>query len=204
MTDQELIATYSNLLIVQYKVLPKAIATVELVASQVVANQIYSQVLNAFNPSTAIGAQLDILGSYVGAFRRIAGFSPSVTYFALPSYADGPTGFGGFAFYADTTAPSDYWKLYTTSDSAYILSDGQLSQLMQYLIAVHASDHTNASIDSIFETFFGAYATLTDNEDMTLTYTHNATSDPDILFSLVNFLGKLPKPAGVKVVVVTV
>lgn len=203
MTPEELVAYYQNLLIIQYKVLPNAVANVGLVCEQVVADLIYNQVWNAFDPATAIGEQLDILGSYVGAFRRVAGFSPAVTYFQLPFYADGPTGFGGFADYSDTADPTDFWKLYSTVDTAFILSDGQLSQLMQYLIAVHASDHTNESIDNILETFFGSYATLTDSANMSITYTHQS-SDPNVLFALVTFLGKLPNPAGVGVVVVTV
>jgi hypothetical protein len=199
-TASDLRAYYSNLLILQFKNKPKAAATVGLLSAQVIADLIYSQVQNGFDLSTATDKQMEILGSYVGVYRSIAGFTPSGTSdLQLPNYSDGPTGFGGFADYSDVAAPPDFWKLYSSLTSAYILSDGQLGQLIKYVIAVHASDHSNASIDLILQRFFGIYATLTDGGDMTLTYQHSLSTDPNILFELVNYLGWLPQPAGVTV-----
>lgn len=79
-----------------------------------------------------------------------------------------------------------------------------MRDLTRYLIAVHASDMTNASIDNIMFEFFTTYVTLTDNEDMTLTYTHDATNDPFQLFAIVLYLNALPKPAGVLVTVIQI
>lgn len=203
MTPSELAAYYTDLLIVQYRALPKARATISLLSAQLIADLIYTQVQNAFNLDTAIGKQLDVLGAYVGARRVVGGYTPTLGFWQLPDYADGPTGYGGLADYSDVTDPMDYWKLYTYSGSAYVLSDGQLSLLIQYMIAVHASDYTNASIDLILQQFFGVYAKLTDNADMTLTYTHYST-DPNIFFDIVNYLGLLPRPAGVGVTVVII
>lgn len=204
MTADQLVAYYKNLLIIQYKNKPKAAATVGLLSTQVIADLIYSQVQDGFDLSTATGEQLEILGSYVGVYRTIAGFSPSgVAFFQLPDYSDG-LGFGGFADYSDVADPINFWKLYTMIPTAYVMSDGQMSQLIAYVIAVHISDHSNASIDLILQQFFGIYATLTDNEDMTMTYTHDATNDPNLLFAIVNFLGLLPQPAGVAVSVVNI
>ncbi len=59
------------------------------------------------------------------------------------------------------------------------------------------------SIDLILQTFFATYCTLIDNEDMTITYVHQ-TSDPNLLFSIIDQLGLLPKPAGVEVIVTEV
>jgi len=205
MTADQLVAYYQNLLIIQYKSKPKAAATVGLLSTQVIADLIYSQVQDGFDLSSATGNQLDIIGAYVGVYRRLAGFTPStLTYLQLPDYADGPTGFGGFADYSDVVAPVNYWALYSSVPTAYVLSDGQMSQLIAYVIAVHISDHSNASIDLILQRFFGIYATLTDNGDMTMTYTHDATNDPNLLFAIVNFLGLLPQPAGVAVSVVNI
>ena len=203
MTVEEQIAYYVNLLVIQYKVLPNATGTIRALASEVVANQIYSQVLNGFNLQTAIGKQLDILASYVGAPRTIAGFGPSTPYFAFPAYSDTPIADTGFSFYADTTDPIDFWLLYSVVPTTFTLSDGQLRLLIQYLIAVHASDHSLNSIDLILQTFFGANCILIDNEDMTITYEHQL-SDPDILFYIVEQINQLPHPAGVEVIVTEV
>lgn len=203
MTDQELIDYYVNLLIIQYKTLPNATGTIAALATEVVASQIYNQVLNGFELQTAIGKQLDILADYVGAPRTIFGYSPAVTYFTLWPYSATPSADTGFAMYADTTDPVDFWLLYSTSLTTFVLSDGQLRALIAYLIAVHKSDHTLYSIDLILQAFFGTNCIMTDNENMTMTYTHQL-SDPDLLFSIINQLGKLPHPAGVEIIVLEV
>lgn len=202
MTPDELDAYYQNLLILQYKTLPKAAATVGALCAQVIAGLIYTQVQGAFDVETAAGAQLDTLGRYVGAYRAIVGFAPSVDYYELPYYADGAPGFFGFADYGDVADPSTFWKLYNTADSAFVLSDGLLRQMIQYLIELHASDQSVASTDAICLEFFGTYVTWVDNGDMTVTFTHSASTDPNIFFELVKFLGLLPRSAGVQVIVV--
>lgn len=203
MTTQQIIAYYQNLLVIQYKALPNAVAQVGVNVTQVIANQIYNQVQLAFDPTTAIGAQLTILGEYVGATRTVAGYDPSLAFFELQSYTAAPiTGPIGFASYMDVTDPVDFWLSYSTSQTTFVLSDGQMQQLIQYLIALHASDHSNQSLDQIFEQFFGQYVTLTDNENMSLTITHSASTDPNAFFGIVNQLGFLPQPAGMTVTVV--
>lgn len=202
MTTEDLIAYYQNVLIIQYKTMPNAVATIGLLSSQVVANLIYSQVLDGFSLDSAVGAQLDILAAYVGLTRAVAGFSPSVTFLQLPFYADGGSGFGGFGSYTNLSAPSDFWKSYTTMTDSYVLSDGQLRALIQYLVTIRNSNFSNQVIDQVMERFFGQYVTLTDGEDMTLTYTHSASTDPSQLFAIVNYLGLLPSPAGVTITVV--
>lgn len=203
MTDQELIAFYVNLLVIQYKTKPNATGTIEALATEVVASQIYDQVLNGFSLQTAIGAQLDTLARYVGAPREIHGYNPAIPYLAFPEYSGTPAPDTGFAQYTDVTDPPDLWLSYFSSLTTYVLTDGQLRGLIAYMIAVHASDHTLQSIDLILQAFFGSYCTLTDNEDMTITYTHQL-ADPNFLFSIVNQLNLLPHPAGVEVTVVEV
>lgn len=203
MTDSELINYYVNLLVIQYKTLPNAQGTIQALATEVIANQIYNQVLNGFQLSTAIGNQLDILAQYVGAPREIHGYSPSIPYFALYSYLTIPPSNVGFASYSDTSDPVDNWLSYATSLTTYVLSDGQLRLLIAYLIAIHKSDTTISDIDLILQTFFGTYATLTDNENMSITYTHQL-ADPNFLFSIIDQLNALPHPAGVTVSVVNV
>lgn len=210
MITSDLIAYYCNLLAVQYRTLPNATGTIQALATETVADQIYAQVLNGFNLfaangyGTAIGAQLDILADYVGAPRRIFALSPSIVNFALTDYAVLPVGAIGFADYADVAAPVDYWADYATVASTYTLTDGQMLKLILYLIAVHASDHTLYSIDIILQTFFGTYCTVADGLNMTLVYTHSTTNDPSVFFAIVKQLNLLPHPAGVAITVVEV
>lgn len=204
-TPGQLVNYYQSLLIIQYQRSVKAWQTIGALSTEVVADNIYQQVQAAFDVQTAIGNQLDILGAYVGAHRLLANFTSSNQFMAFPLYSNAGAGsVVGFAEYTDVDPPMGYWLLYTTTGTSYLLTDGQMQSLIQYLIAVHASDHTNASIDLILEQFFGQYVTLTDGEDMTLTYTHDATNDPFQLFAIVDFIGALPHPAGVEVNVVTI
>lgn len=205
MTNQELVAYYQNLLVIQYKQLPKAFETIGALSTEVVANQIYSQVLDGFDLETAIGDQIDILGAYVGAHRFLANFSSTNAFMAFPLYADAGAGSViGFSEYTDPNPPIGYWRLYTTVDVSLSLTDGQMRDLTKYLIAVHASDMTNKSIDEIMYQFFTTYVTLTDGADMSLTYTHDATNDPFQLFDIVVYMGALPSPAGVQINVSTI
>lgn len=204
-TPDEVIAYYQNLLIIQYKRLPKAFQTIGALSEQVTANLIYNAVLNAFDLNTAIGEQIDILGAYVGARRFLANFSSTNTFMAFPFYADAGAGsVVGFAQYTDANPPVGYWRLYTTVDTSLVLTDGQMRDLAKYLIAVHASDMSNASIDDIMYRFFGQYVTVDDGYDMSMTYTHDATNDPFQLFAIVEYMNALPRPAGVTVNVINV
>lgn len=69
MTEQEFEDYYSDLLILQYKTLPKARATISALVKQAVDGGFLLQLVNAFNLDTAIGKQLDILGKYIGLNR---------------------------------------------------------------------------------------------------------------------------------------
>ena len=59
---------YSNLLILQYHNKPKAKATIEASVG-LLPDELIINVINGFDIETAIGAQLDILGEYIGVDR---------------------------------------------------------------------------------------------------------------------------------------
>lgn len=60
---------YANLLIIQYNQKPKAAATIKLMAALLWVNMVLLQIRDAFNWQTATGAQLDIIGQWVGVTR---------------------------------------------------------------------------------------------------------------------------------------
>lgn len=78
MTDAELKEYYSDLLILQYHGKEKAIATVRAQVDKIIMNQLPVEIQDAFDLDTAIGAQLDTLGIYVGVTRTGAGFQGQV------------------------------------------------------------------------------------------------------------------------------
>ena len=60
---------YANLLIIQYNGLPKASQTIRLLTEVASGDEILNQLPEAFDVDTAVGAQLDLIGQFVGADR---------------------------------------------------------------------------------------------------------------------------------------
>lgn len=201
MTTDELIDYYAQLLIMQYNNKPKASATVKSFVAEVIANQIVQQVNDGFDLETAIGDQLTAVGTYRNAPRLIFGLNIIKSYFAMPSYDDpSPELVKGFAEYS-TPNPSWYFLLYADVNTlVFSLSDSDLRSLIKYLAEINSSGHGLGEIDTVLFNNFGSYVSLTDNENMTITYTDDP-SDPSALFKIVNRLNALPQPAGVQVIV---
>lgn len=79
MTVDELVQYYLDLIILQYRNKSKALGTIDAFVRPAIMDNIAIEVQNAFNIETAVGAQLDILGKYIGAERRVLTFSGAVT-----------------------------------------------------------------------------------------------------------------------------
>jgi len=71
MTNNELRKYYADLLIIQYRGKPKARGMIEAIVDQVIMNQLPEKLENAFDLETAVGKQLDILGSRLGVTRNV-------------------------------------------------------------------------------------------------------------------------------------
>lgn len=199
MTPDQLVQYYLGLLVMEYYGLPKATGLLSAFVNQAVASMIVLQVRAAFNLQTATGKQLDCLGQLVGAQRAVPGYTPGVSNFSLPRYSDVNAGnYIGLTRYGST--PSGHWRRYSDLVTAYIMADGVFAQFIQFLVAVRASDYSVEDLDAIFFEFFGNYVTITDNGNMTVTYHHNP-ADPGVLWGVLNYLGLLPHPAGVGVIV---
>lgn len=201
MTTLELIEYYQNLLIIQYNNLPNAVGTIGAFVAEVLADQIVDQVRSGFDLDSAVGKQLEAIGSYKGAQRTYYGIDIPRDYFTMPSYGDiGADSADGFALYGFIGAVS--WLFDTYGDVALAsvtLNDSELRSLIKYLADVQASDFGLESIDSILFKYFGNFVTLTDNENMTITYTH-LPNDPNTLYTIVSEIGLLPRPAGVQAI----
>lgn len=204
MTPSQLVSYYVNLLIMEFFGLPLASGTIAAFVTQAVADMIIMQVRAGFSLATATGRQLDALGELIGVQRSVPGFTPGLPEFAMPGYADGAAGtYIGFARYFGIQ-PNGHWARYTDSATSFIMTDGQFAQFIQFLVAVRASDYSLKALADIFFAFFGTLVTITDNLDMTMTYTHDATNDPGVLFAILDYLNLLPHPAGVEPFVVTI
>lgn len=201
MTTQQLIEYYSGLLIIQYQNLPNAVGMVQTFAGTVIADQIVDQVRQGFDLATAVGKQLDALGTYRGAQRTYYGIDIPRPLFTMPAYgAPGANTANGFAFYGAINLVTWFFATYGDLNlSSVTLTDDELRSLIGYLAELHSSDFSLESIDALLFKYFGNFVTLTDNGDMSITFHHNP-GDPGNLYSIVSQVGLLPHPAGVQVV----
>lgn len=207
MTNEELVAYYQNLLIIQYgnpNLQPNANAHVSLLVTEAIANQVVNQVGQGFSingssgQTPATGTQLNILGQFVGAIRVLNGYSPSITYFGMQDttkpLSDTTGGFGNSA----TTPPSDYWDSTSSNIAgAYTLSDSQMTNLILYLAQKNNLYCSLEAIDNLLYSFFGIYVTVTEGP-MSLSYS-DASNDPSNFYGIVKFLNQFPRPSGVSI-----
>lgn len=198
MTTDELIDYYKGLLILQYASRPNAVAEVDAFIRALVQNQIISQVGDGFDVTTALGAQLNILGTYRGINRVLFGISPGDYWSMVPCADPAPNSYFGWALAAGAD-PTWRWLEVNDLDSVpYTLSDSQMRRLIQFAAAVDSWDGTLGNLDNILYTFFGVYVSLIDNENMSITYQHTASDpDPDSLFEIAKLADVLPHPAGI-------
>jgi hypothetical protein len=204
MTTDELIAYYSNLLILQYHDKPNAKAHVEAIARECIADQLISQVLNGFSIDTAIGKQLDIIGKYVGVPRVVNGFPFGRDYFGMPSYDDpSPGTYFGFYVYGDSPLTT-FWAYYGDENNQYKMNDDEMRYIIKLKIAVNKSIHSLSEIDDTIEEFFEVSGTpvvaVVDNLDMTINYDFTPGA-AEIKHKLAVYLNLMPHPAGVEPVI---
>lgn len=198
MTTEEFIDYYKSLLILQYSSQPNALATMQAIVGKLIQDQIIQQVIDGFDVDSAIGAQLDILGTYVGQSRIVFGLLAG-DFWALPAYADPSyASYFGWAEYGDAD-PTWNWILYNDVNSlAYTLSDSQMRRMIKLRAALRSSANGLGDLDDILYSFFGVYVDLQDNMDMTIVYEHQII-DPDIdnLWQIAVLSEAIPHQAGV-------
>lgn len=96
---KQLIEYYQDLLIVQYHDKPKAKAMIKAEMEETLANLLDIQVRDAFDVDTAVGAQLDIIGKWVGIDGIFKGqMFDNKSWFSLTRYNEPTTPLqGGFS-----------------------------------------------------------------------------------------------------------
>jgi hypothetical protein len=194
MTLEDLKDYYAARLIAQYRLKPKAIATIKLLINQAWADGLPISLQTAFNLNTAAGAQLDIIGRIVGAPRNIYGLDLTHTYWEWTTYSGTPAG-TDLGRYTDDPYPSELWQRYILNSIA-ILNDEQLLALIRLKI-VH--NNNNGSFKDILDrmyAYFGAGIVITDNLDSTVTF--DVEPEYAAMMKAADFVGDIiPKPMGI-------
>jgi len=197
-----LVNYYVNRLIFQYSEQPNAQMLTALMVKQALADDLTTLLINAFDIDTAVGPQLDIIGKYVGVPRNINPVGSSIPYWGFENYAVPPTGNPiGFRNYAGTTNTSGVWESYSdAAQPATNLNDDQYRLVIQLQIILNSNDGTLASIQQYLNDLLPGFVTLTDNQNMTLTYNVSNIYTTLNISLLERFL---PAPMGVGITVIT-
>lgn len=199
MTPEEIISYYQNLLIVQYRILPKATATIALLANEAYAQGLPMTLARCFDLDIALGAQLNILGNIVGVPRYVYGFSITNTYFSFVRYND-ITPRPGFGRYNSNPYPSAIWLRYI-NNSITTMTDFQMFNCILLKI-IQNNTYTNLKdvSDALFSVF-GTNITVVDNRKMAIVYHANAVYYP--ILEIAQFLNILPRSMGVSLQIAT-
>ena len=187
---------YAGLLLSEYKLLPRAKATIEIYVKQALGDMLASQLDPAFTLETAVGPQLDILGKYIGLSRNI-GLPVPEPFYEFSDYTGVVGSPNGFTDYLNPAINAgviwDNYLFQGTENTA--LSDAAYLFMLQMQIVLNSNDGTLASIMAFLQEFFPGQVLLLDNGNMSVTYYlgSNIPVPPAVLQPY------LPVPMGVSV-----
>jgi hypothetical protein len=192
----QLVNYYVMRLIFQYAGATRANQLIALMVKQALADDMGTVLMNSFNINTAVGAQLDILGKYIGTSRNV-GPTTSAPLYGFIRYAGGGNT-NGMQRYAGGLNLGVAWSRYAgAGQQATALSDVSYRALLKFQIVVNSNNGTYASIVALLNQFFPDQVTVVDNLNMTLTY----TVSPSVPLPVSTLDEFLPAPMGVGITV---
>lgn len=207
---EELIAYYTQLLIIQYSQGVKARAEVALLAREILADGVFLDVQNAYNltgNNTAVGKQLDVLGKYAGVDRyysqlTLTNYFSAIPYTQVGLLPSSPPQFG-FNTYA-SFGGFDYNGLLAYGDviaANNALTDYNFLQLILLAIINNNSNFSDGSIDSDLYKFFGTNIRAEDTGGMGMIFYISSTITP--LMQAIIAKKLLPKPMAVGATIIS-
>ncbi len=195
---ENVIDYYVNLLIIQYNNKQRARATIDLHIRTLLDDNIVCKVQDGFNLDTAVGVQLDILGTYIGVDRFFSGAVPLIgDFFAMTTYATlGTDTEVGMTDHANFDTDVGEFLTYDDLLITQALNDDDYRNILKLKIVQNNSDHSHKSIDDGLFIFFGNGLVMSANENMTMSYFSNNANFQTALIAFNKAV--LPKPMGVK------
>lgn len=205
-TLNSLLEYYANLLIIQYNGLPKAAATIKMIANLILVNLLILQIRDGFDWRTAVGAQLDIIGKWVGVSRDYKGsLYWGQTFLSYPKSSDLVPddetdslqhGYSDYdTFETDTGAVLTYKNLGFVEQE---LNDDDYRVVIGLKIIKNSINYTCKNIDDAIWEYFGGevYTTWDNPHEVTYHYPSSLTT----VIEVCNYKNVLPAPTGVSIV----
>jgi hypothetical protein len=192
--SEELKKYYADLLILQYKTKHKAYETIRALAGEAVADGIALDVQDAFDLEYAEGRQLDILAKYIG-FDRFVSLLVIQNFFKF-NIGQTITAINGFNFYQDGLIKSKWLKYSDSGSEDYPLGDEDLRICLKLKLLTNSSPAATSVIKSGLWPLFGNKILLTDNRNMS--YSYSVSADYSEVLPVILAYDLLPAPMGVQ------
>jgi len=181
-----------------YRSKPKASAQMALFVKQMLADNLVSELNPAYDIDLATGAQLDVIGKYVGVSRDVQ-VPDTRPYFGFVTadYPAGDQNLNGFTIAASVfiNAQGIWYRCAFVDQSTSQLPDYSYAQLIKIKIATNFSDDTMQSVQEQISGFFPGQLQLRDNQDMTMSYFFGSKFQLPISV----LKSYLPRPMGVNI-----
>lgn len=202
--NTELIEYYKNLLIMQYRDKPKALAHIDNIVRSGMIYDIAIAVRDGFNLDTAKGKQLDVLGRILGPSRTITGTTFTRAYYGYMLYGDtAPFTFNPMLVYGAEAGDVQFRNYTEGQQSLYDLTDEEYRVILKLVVVRNSSNASVKSIDDILFVLFGAECYFIDRMNMTVV-SYMVGAKWSRIFQIAKSSGLLPNPAGVGTALVVV
>lgn len=202
--NTELIDYYKNLLIMQYRDKPKALAHTGVVLDAGMIYDIAIAVRDGFGINDARGKQLDVLGRILGVSRTITGTTFTRAYYGYALYGDTtPFIFNPMLLYGAEPPDVQFRDYRESSQSLYDLTDEEYRIILKLAIVRNTSNASVKTIDEILNVLFGAECYFIDRMNMTVV-SYMVGAKWSRIFGIAKSSGLLPNPAGVGTILVVV
>ena len=173
---------------------PKFVAKVALVTGAIDAiTQVILGLPDAFDIDNAIGAQLDIVGEWVGR-KRLVNEILAVEFFG---FADDGAALP-FGELTDVSKGGRFYEQGESFSSSTTLADPEYRTILKAKIVRNQWDGTTAGIEAALQYVFNAPCTVVDNGTLNLTINIGAEITA-VEKTLLSTFDLLPRPAGVQI-----
>jgi hypothetical protein len=189
---------YAELLLYQYINQPKARATIEAFVDIALVDLLPQTIEQSFNIETAIGAQLDIIGEYIGLSRKLSipVFRDYFTFDDQESLSDETFGFTDYES-LETNASTYFYSYINTVSGESSLNDDDYRVLLKLKLFLNSSQNTYFEITAALKQFFGTKIVMYDQLNMKINYFISDEVTNVLIISIAELAGLLPKPMGV-------
>ena len=203
-TLKSLLDYYANLLIIQYNGKTKATATIKMIANLILSNLLIFQIRDGFDWRSAVGAQLDIIGKWVGVTRNYKGpLYWGNTFLSYPNsnqlVPNDKTDALQHGYSDYDTFDTDTGGVLTYENLGFIeqnLNDEDYKTVIGLKIIKNSINHTAKNIDDAIWNYFGGevYTTWQPHE---ITYHYPASMET--IINVCNYKNVLLAPTGVSI-----